>query len=81
MRDRLNNRREKREMTLNEFLSTLNAKDVQVSLIDSDGKTEIITFKATGYASLEDTLEARTIREWTISSPILVKVILEAETT
>lgn len=68
-------------MTVNEFLSTLNAKDIQVTLIDSDGKTEIITFKAPGYASLEDTLEARTVREWSIGSPISLKVILDAETT
>ena len=68
-------------MTINEFLSTFNAKDIQVSLIDSDGKTELITFKASGYASLEDTLEARTVKEWTIATPVLVKVILEAETT
>ena len=68
-------------MSLNDFLSTLNGKDITVTLVDSDGKTELITFKAAGYSSLEDTLEARTVKEWTVKNPVGLRVILEAETT
>lgn len=68
-------------MTLLEFLSTFKTDTVQITLIDGGTNEEIITFKAPGYASLEDELEAREIKEWSIINPIAVKVILKAETT
>ena len=68
-------------MIVRDFLSTLETKDISVTLIESDGVTEIITFKAPGFASLEDTLEERTITSWKIGNLLSIKVVLEAETT
>lgn len=68
-------------MRLGDFLSTLDADNVLVTLIDGGTKAEIITFKAPGWASLEDELEDRYVLLWTVTGPIAIKVILEPETT
>lgn len=68
-------------MTLNQFLSTFQSDNVSVTLIDKVTNTEIITFKAPGYASLDDGLESREIDSWTVISPIALKIILSAETS
>lgn len=66
-------------MTLHNFLATFKSTDIQVTIID--GEEELITFKASGYECLEDTLENRVIREWRIINPIQVKIVLVSETT
>lgn len=68
-------------MTLNQFLSALQSNNIQVTLIDKVTQNEIITFKAPGYASLEDILEAREIESWSIVNPTSIKIILAAETS
>ena len=66
-------------MTLHNFLATFKSTDIQVTIID--GGEELITFKASGYECLEDTLENRVIREWSIINPVQVKIVLVSETT
>ena len=70
-------------MTLHNFLATFKSADIQVTIID--GGEELITFKASGYECLEDTLENRVIREWSIINsiinPVQVKIVLVSETT
>ena len=63
-------------MTLREFLETLNpSNNVTVTVVE--GTTEIITFKASGYASLDDALEEREVQEWSVTGPLTAKVILK----
>lgn len=68
-------------MTLNQFLSTLTSDNIQVTLIDGGTNAEIITFKAPGYASLDDDIEDRRIQSWGIAAPVAIKIILEPVTT
>lgn len=51
-------------MTVAQFLSTLTAPGVNVTLKDLDTGDEIVTIKAAGYASLDDTVEAKVIKQW-----------------
>ena len=66
-------------MTLHNFLATFKSTDIQVTIIDSG--EELITFKASGYECLEDNLENRVIREWSIVNPVQLKIVLVSETT
>lgn len=66
-------------MTLHDFLASFKTTDTQVTIID--GEDELITFKASGYKSLEDELEARTILQWEIVAPVSLKIRLVPETT
>lgn len=68
-------------MTLREFLSTFQSDNIQVTLIDGGTEAEIIVFKAPGYASLDDSLEERTIMSWTIPAPVALRIVLTPETT
>jgi len=63
-------------MNLNEFLSTLTSSNVQVTLMDLDTNAEIITLKASGYESLDDAIENREVKQWSITSASTVKVVL-----
>ena len=63
-------------MKLSEFLSTLTSTNVQVTLTDLNTNTEIITLKASGYASLDDSIENREVMQWSITSASAVKVVL-----
>jgi hypothetical protein len=62
-------------MTLQTFLSTFKTEGVQITVVDNN--EELITFNASGYHYLEDTLEARVIKEWFITNPTRVKVVLQ----
>ena len=63
-------------MTLKQFLTALQTANVTVTLVDLDTNTEIATLKAAGFESLDDTIEAREVKQWTLSSVSSVKVIL-----
>lgn len=66
-------------MTLQEFLSTLTTTGVMVDLADLDSGSIIATLRADSYAVLEDTIEAREVRQWAILSPTHIKVTLAPE--
>lgn len=66
-------------MTLHSFLAAFKTPDTQVTIIDGDN--ELITFKASGYKSLEDELEERVILQWELVAPIALKIKLVPETT
>lgn len=63
-------------MKLQDFLSTLVTKEVMVTLIDYETENELVTLKSPGYASLEDTIEARAVRKWEILSATRLSVLL-----
>lgn len=63
-------------MTLNELLSKLTTTNVNVIIKDVKSGNEIITLKASGYASLDDTLEARTVAQWSVVSASQIIVLL-----
>ena len=63
-------------MKLSEFLASLTSTNVQVTLTDLNTNTEIITLKASGYASLDDSIENREVMQWSITSASAVKVVL-----
>ena len=66
-------------MTLQEFLSTLTTTGVMVDLVDLDSGSIIATLRADSYAVLEDTIEAREVRQWAILSPTHIKITLAPE--
>ena len=66
-------------MKLNEFLSTLSQTDTRVIIKELLGTTEIASINAGGYASLDDTLEAREIAQWQILNTSSILVLLKAE--
>lgn len=68
-------------MTLNEFLSALTTANATVIVKDLATGAEIITLKATGYASLDDALEARTIAQWSIANASQIVVLLNGAET
>ena len=63
-------------MTLRQLLITLSTANVNAILIDLDTNNEITTIKASGVDSLEDALEARPVKFWSIISTSQVKVVL-----
>ena len=60
-------------MTLAQFLTALDGKDILISV--SDVSNEIIKFYA-GAEGLDDTLMARTIAKWSLKGASSVSVIL-----
>lgn len=65
-------------MKIQEMLSTLTTKEVEVTLIDAETEEDIVTLKAGGYASLEDSIEDRTVKKWRIVSANSIRVMLNA---
>ena len=63
-------------MKLDEFLAALKTPNVQVVLVDLSSSAEIITLKAAGYASLDDTIENREVKQWEIIGATSLKVTL-----
>lgn len=61
---------------LSDFLSTLTTKDVQATLIDTDTESVLVVLKAEGYASLDDTIENRAVKKWSIQSSSAITIIL-----
>lgn len=61
-------------MTLQQFLSTLQTATATVEIYD--GTTLVISMLAGGYGALEDTIEARTVLQWSLIAPQKIKVVL-----
>ena len=67
-------------MTLNQFLSTLTTTNAQVTLVDLDTNVELASFKASGYEILDDAVEAREVKQWSITSATAIKIVLAPAT-
>ena len=67
-------------MTLSEFLAALKTDNVTVTIVDHTTSNEIVTIKAAGYASLDDTIENREVQQWTIVNANAVRVSLATAT-
>lgn len=65
-------------MKLSDILSTLTTANVTVVLKDVTSGNEIMSFKASGYSNLEDTLENRTVAQWQIASATQIVILLNA---
>lgn len=63
-------------MTLLQFLSVLTTDTIQVTIKDVTTGNEIAELKASGYASLDDTIEARIVAQWSIASASHIVVLL-----
>ena len=63
-------------MTLLQFLSVLTTDTIQVTIKDVTTGNEIAQLKSSGYASLDDTIEARTVAQWSIASASHIVVLL-----
>lgn len=69
-------------MTLQQFLSALITPNVTVTLTDLNTGTEIASLKAATFSCLDDAIEAREVKQWTISSATAIRVVLASvETT
>ena len=66
-------------MLLKEFLAAaVSTKTITVNLFDEKGLM-LITFNLPGYGCLDDTLEERTVKSWTINSLTNINVTLDEE--
>ena len=64
-------------MNVTQFLTGLqNASNVTIILMDVDTGAVIAEMKADGYASLDDAIETREIKRWTIVSATKIEVVL-----
>lgn len=64
-------------MTLSDLLVALSENKEQcITLVDGD--TELITFKAGGYESIENDITARTVEKITIVDPRNISILLTA---
>lgn len=64
-------------MKLKEFLDVCSTLNAQLTIKDSTGK-EIVSMKATGYESLDSSIEEADIKSWSVYNPIpSIGVILE----
>lgn len=64
-------------MTLSDLLLALKDNEHQyITLVD--GETELITFNAGGYASVESDITERTVDKITIVDPRTIKILLTA---
>jgi hypothetical protein len=65
-------------MTLLQLIETLKTQNVNVTVVDADTDTEIISFKASGIAGVEGDVSARTVRRWELIGATAIRVVLEA---
>ena len=63
-------------MKLQQLLATLTTSNVEVTLTDMESGAEIASIKISGYASLDDTIESREVKQWQILSLTHIKVVL-----
>ena len=63
-------------MKLSQFISTLTSTDVQMKLLDMESGAEIATMKVSGYASLDNTIENREVKQWAINSTTSITITL-----
>lgn len=65
-------------MTLAQLIQALKSQNVNVSVVDADTDTEIISFKSQGIAGVEGDVSARTVRRWELTGASAIKVVIEA---
>lgn len=64
-------------MTLRQLLTTLTNSNVMVTIKDPANNV-MVEIMAPGVASLEDAIEEREVKEWTIEMPLKMTVVLKA---
>lgn len=66
-------------MTLQQLLATFDTTvtDITVTVIDGNTNEQIVKLNASGYASLEDNIEAMTVISWTIISRNSITVTVQ----
>lgn len=62
-------------MTLAQMITALKTT-ATVTVVDATSSAELIVFKASGIASVEDTISGRTVSYWEITSATAIKVAL-----
>lgn len=65
-------------MTLAQLIQALKSQNVNVSVVDAETETEIISFKSQGIAGVEGDVSARTVRRWELTGASAIKVVIEA---
>lgn len=65
-------------MTLAQLIQALKTQNVNVSVVDAETDTEIISFKSQGIAGVEGDVSARTVRRWELTGASAIKVVIEA---
>lgn len=65
-------------MNLRQLLTTLSDTKVNVKIVDLDTDNEIVSINAAGVDSLDDAIEARPVKRWSIVSTTQIKVVLDA---
>ena len=65
-------------MKLSQFVAALTSTEVQMKLVDLETNNEIATMKVAGYASLDDTVENREVKQWSINSTTSITIVLGA---
>ena len=65
-------------MTLKQLLETLQTGTATVVVIDLDSNEELVSIKASGFANLDDALEAREVKQWFITGATSLKVVIES---
>lgn len=70
-------------MTVQDFLKALENKDTKITIKNYDDGVEVAEIKASGYASLDDTIEAKEVEQFTVESSahIILKIKVTTETT
>lgn len=63
-------------MTLSNLLITLDSTKITAQIYDMDGTTLLSEIKTSTYGSLEDELEARTVKSWSILPNNIIRVVL-----
>lgn len=64
-------------MSLSKLLSTLDAPKAMAQIYEADETTLVSEIRASTYQSLDDALEARTVKKWSLLSNGNIKIILE----
>lgn len=65
-------------MTITELLSKLTSTDITVIIKNNETDKEIISFKAEGYESLDDTIENMAVKKWSIESATKITITVES---
>lgn len=63
-------------MKLSQLLSTLTGTEVTVTLVDLESGSNIAVIKSAGYEALDNTIENREVKQWSISGVTAIKVVL-----
>ena len=66
-------------MTITDLLSKLTSTDITVIIKNNETDKEIISFKAEGYESLDDTIENMAVKKWSIESATKIVITVEGE--